>query len=143
MTFLRSLLTNRTAWTVLAVTLAAAFVGAQQLRIGNLKQKVAQRDTTIMAARHEAEAARNLIAQYRASASDMAGAIARQNAAVEQLEVAAAERKAAARAALREAAASKAEAAAHADKINNMKVSNDECTALRQLVDSAVAGGLR
>jgi hypothetical protein len=140
MSFVLSLLTNKTTWLFIVLAVLAMVFGAQQLRITHLKSEVVERDAIIDAARAEIAATKVLVAQWQTSYATLTKTVETQNAAIKQLELEVAKRAARVKEALRLADIARAEANGLADSIQLMEIAKDECTSMRQLIDAYTAG---
>lgn len=136
MPFVLSLLSSRVTWVFIAVAAVTMLIGVQQMRVTQLKGKVAEREEMLAAARAEVAANKALIDQWQGAYKTLTSTVITQNTAINKLEAEVAQRMARAKEAIRLADAARVKADGLAEVIQQMEVAKDECTGMRQLIDA-------
>ena len=143
MGILLSIFSSKATWLLIAGVGLAIFFGIQQARISSLKNTIANQTREIDLANAEILQAKAQIARWKMAFDGVQATVDSQNAQIAKLESEVKKRIAAAAEAMKRAEISSVKAKALSDTIIHLEVSQDECTALRQLIDASLAGGLR
>lgn len=143
MSALLGLFSSKATWVVAVAILIATILGVQHARITHLKSVVADRDATIAVSEVDLRQAKEINARWKDAYSKLDKTLVEQNAQIALFEEEAKLRFEHAQLAMRLAAQNREGAEKLAQTIIRMELANDECKAMRQLVDASRAGGLR